>query len=270
VLPVASAQVKSALLLAGLYADGITRLVEPTPTRDHTERMFRAFGVSLEIASKTVAIKGRQRLRPANITVPADLSSAAFFIVGATIGSGSKLFLPSIGVNPTRTGVIDILRAMGARIIMSNAREIGGEPVADLTVSSSDLQGIEIPQKLIPSAIDEFPAILIAAAFARGRTVLRGAHELRHKESDRIAAMEEGLTRLGVRAETFDDGIAVEGGTVGGGEINAYADHRIAMAFAVAALCSRGSIVVRNASAIATSYPDFLAAAMRVGLRIEQ
>lgn len=269
-LPVASAQVKSALLLAGLYAEGVTRLFEPALTRDHTERMFRAFGVSLEITSKAVAIKGRQRLKSADIAVPADLSAAAFFIVGATIGSGSELFLPSVGLNPTRTGVIDILRAMGARIIVSDLREIGGEPVANLSVSSSNLHGIEIPRNLIPSAIDEFPAILVAAASAQGRTVLRGASELRHKESDRIAVMGEGLIRLGIKAETFEDGIVVEGGKINGGEIDAHADHRIAMAFALAGLRSSGPLVVRNASAISTSYPAFLAVIKRAGLRVEQ
>ena len=178
--------------------------------------------------------------------------------------------MPSVGVNPTRTGVIDILRAMGARIIISDLREIDGEPVANLSISSSGLHGIEIPRNLIPSAIDEFPAILVAAASAQGRTVLRGASELRHKESDRIAAMGEGLNRLGIEAETFEDGVVVKGGTLSGGEIDARNDHRIAMAFALAGLRSNSPLVVRNASAIATSYPDFLAVTKRVGLRIVQ
>ena len=267
-LPVASAQVKSAVLLAGLYARGTTKVFEPAPTRDHTERMLRAFGVVLEDGPGWVGIDGGQRLRAVDIAVPADLSAAAFFIIGAAIAADSKVVIPAVGVNPTRTGVIGIMRAMGAQIIESGSRSVGSEPVADLTASSSNLQGIEIPAALIPLAIDEFPAIFIAAACARGRTVLRGAAELRHKESDRIAVMAAGLQSLGIAVETFADGITIEGGEMAGGTIDAHGDHRIAMAFAMAALRTRAPIEIHNAAAIATSYPNFLTAAQNAGLRV--
>ena len=268
VLPVASAQVKSALLLAGLYADGLTRVTEPVPTRDHTERMLRACGVELDTHQGTVSLRGGQRLKPFDIAVPADISSAAFFIVGAAIAPGSRLRMPAVGVNPTRIGVLEIMAAMGARIDHGALRAVGSEPVADLTVHGSELFGIEIPQAAVPLAIDEFPAIFIAAACARGRTVLHGAEELRHKESDRIAVMAAGLNALGIAVEVFDDGIAIEGGQLHGGEIDAHGDHRIAMAFAMAALRADGPITIRNAANIATSFPTFVATARAAGLRI--
>lgn len=267
-LPVASAQVKSAVLLAGLYADGITRVTEPAPTRDHTELMLRACGVELESSRGTVSLRGGQRLKAFDIAVPADISSAAFFIVGAAIAPGSRLTLPAVGVNPTRIGVLEIMAAMGARIDHGAPRAVGSEPVADLTVHGSELIGIDIPQAAVPLAIDEFPAIFIAAACARGRTVLHGAEELRHKESDRIAVMAEGLNALGIGTEVFDDGIAIEGGQLHGGEIDAQGDHRIAMAFAMAALRADGPITIRNAANIATSFPTFVATATACGLRI--
>jgi 3-phosphoshikimate 1-carboxyvinyltransferase len=267
-LPVASAQVKSAVLLAGLYADGVTRVTEPAPTRDHTELMLRACGVELDSHAGTVSLRGGQRLKAFDIAVPADISSAAFFIVGAAIAPGSRLTMPAVGVNPTRTGVLDIMAAMGARIDHGAPRRVGSEPVADLTVHGSALRGIDIPQAAVPLAIDEFPAIFIAAACAEGRTVLRGAEELRHKESDRIAVMAEGLNALGIRTEVYDDGIAIDGGILQGGEIDAQGDHRIAMAFAVAALRAAGPITIRNAANIATSFPTFVAAARACGLRI--
>ena len=268
VLPVASAQVKSGVLLAGLYADGVTRVTEPAPTRDHTELMLRACGVELDSHAGTVSLRGGQRLKPFDIAVPADISSAAFFIIGAAIAPGSQLTLPAVGVNPTRTGVLDIMSAMGARIDHGAPRAVGSEPVADLTIYGSDLVGIEIPQAAVPLAIDEFPAIFIAAACARGRTVLHGAEELRHKESDRIAVMADGLNALGIQTEVFDDGIAIEGGQLHGGEIDAHGDHRIAMAFAMAALRADGPITIRNAANIATSFPTFVATATACGLRI--
>jgi 3-phosphoshikimate 1-carboxyvinyltransferase len=268
VLPVASAQVKSAVLLAGLFADGVTRVTEPAPTRDHTELMLRACGVELDSHAGTVSLRGGQRLQPFDIAVPADISSAAFFIVGAVIAPGSQLTLPAVGINPTRTGVLDIMSAMGARIDHGAPRAVGSEPVADLTIYGSDLVGIEIPPAAVPLAIDEFPAIFIAAACARGRTVLHGAEELRHKESDRIAVMAEGLNALGIQTEVFDDGIAIEGGQLHGGEIDAHGDHRIAMAFAMAALRADGPITIRNAANIATSFPTFVATATACGLRI--
>lgn len=268
VLPVASAQVKSAVLLAGLYADGLTRVTEPAPTRDHTELMLRACGVELDSHQGTISLRGGQRLKPFDIAVPADISSAAFFIVGAAITPGSRLRMPAVGVNPTRIGVLEIMAAMGARIGHGAPRAVGSEPVADLTVHGSELVGIEIPHAAVPLAIDEFPAIFIAAACARGRTVLHGAEELRHKESDRIAVMAEGLNALGIALEVFEDGIAIEGGQLHGGEIDAQGDHRIAMAFAMAALRADGPITIRNAANIATSFPTFVATALAAGLRI--
>lgn len=267
-LPVASAQVKSAVLLAGLYAEGTTRVTEPAPTRDHTERMLSACGVALECRAGTVSLTGGQRLKPFEIAVPADISSAAFFIVGAAVAPGSCLTMPAVGVNPTRIGVLDIMQAMGAHIERGALHACGSEPVADLTVRGSELRGIEIPAAAVPLAIDEFPAIFIAAACARGRTVLHGAEELRHKESDRIAVMATGLATLGVEVEVYPDGIAIEGGQLRGGEIDAQGDHRIAMAFAMAALRADGPIIIRNAANIATSFPSFIATATAAGLRI--
>ncbi|MEQ8659670.1 MAG: 3-phosphoshikimate 1-carboxyvinyltransferase [Gammaproteobacteria bacterium] len=267
-LPVASAQVKSAVLLAGLFARGETHVHEPAPTRDHTERMLGAFGVDIAYGGGHARITGGQRLRPAAVSVPADISSAAFFLVGASIAPGSELVLPAIGVNPTRTGILEILGAMGADLTRLGERRCGDEPVADLRVAAAPLHGITIPPHTVPLAIDEFPAIFVAAACAAGTTVLRGAEELRHKESDRIAVMAEGLAGLGVTVETFPDGIAITGGTIGGGRVDARGDHRIAMAFAMAALRASGRIVIDNAAAIATSFPDFAVSARAAGLRI--
>lgn len=267
-LPVASAQVKSALLLAGLYARGRTTVREGVPTRDHTERMLETFGVAVQRSPGVAAIEGGQRLAAADVTVPADISSAAFFLVGAAIAPGSQLTLPGVGVNPTRTGVLDILRAMGAGIAVTAERQCGAEPVADLGIGAARLRGIEIPPALVPLAIDEFPAIFVAAACADGTTVLRGAEELRHKESDRIAVMADGLAALGVVHEVLDDGIAITGGPIGGGTVDARGDHRVAMAFAMAALRARGPVTVLNAAAVATSFPGFHAAARGAGLGI--
>lgn len=271
-MPVASAQVKSAVLLAGLYARGRTCVTEPAPTRDHTERMLRAFGYPVERSGPSVCLEGKCRLTATDIDVPADISSAAFFLVGASIAPGSDLVLSHVGVNPTRTGVIDILRLMGADITFLAQREIGGEPVADLRVRYAPLHGIRIPEALVPLAIDEFPALFIAAANACGETLLTGAEELRVKESDRIAVMAEGLQRLGAVAEPLRDGIRIAGGELGGGEVESHTDHRIAMSFAVAALAARGPIRVRDCANVATSFPGFVELARRAGLgiRIEQ
>ncbi|MEO0436358.1 MAG: 3-phosphoshikimate 1-carboxyvinyltransferase, partial [Pseudomonadota bacterium] len=218
-LPMASAQVKSAVLLAGLFANGTTSVSEPAPTRDHTERMLRGFGYELASENGLVSLSGGGRLSATEIDVPADISSAAFFLVAASIGAGSDVLLTHVGVNPTRTGVIEILRLMGADLSLSNKRIVGGEPVADIRVRSAPLRGIEIPSDLVPLAIDEFPALFIAAACASGTTVLRGAEELRVKESDRIASMAIGLTTLGVGNEVLDDGIIIHGGPVQGGAV---------------------------------------------------
>lgn len=267
-LPIASAQVKSALLLAGLYGSGITSVSEPAPTRDHTERMLRGFGCSVRSEQGRIALEGGQTLRGCAIEVPADISSAAFFLVAASIAPGSELLLTHVGVNPTRTGVLDILALMGADISRLNPREVGGEPVADLLVRAAPLRGIEIPEALVPLAIDEFPVLFVAAACATGRTVLRGARELRVKESDRIASMAEGLTTLGISNEVLDDGLIVEGGEMGGGTIRTFHDHRIAMAFSVAALCAGQELRILDCDHVATSFPGFDSLARGVGLQI--
>ena len=272
-LPMASAQVKSCVLLAGLYAAGQSSVTEPAPTRDHTERMLRGFGYPVERdAEGVISLQGGGALTAADIDVPADISSAAFMLVAACIAPGSELLLDHVGVNPTRTGVINLLRLMGADIEILNEREIGGEPVADLLVRHAPLRGIEIPEDQIPLAIDEFPALFIAAACAEGRTVLHGAEELRVKESDRIATMAAGLQTLGVSTEVLDDGIIIDGfgatGSFGGGEIDSHHDHRIAMAFAVSALRASGEIRILATDNVATSFPGFDALARGLGLQI--
>mgnify|MGYP005810362035 CR=1 FL=1 len=267
-LPVASAQVKSALLLAGLFARGTTAVTEPAPTRDHTERMLAGFGVAVAREGACARVAGGQALSAARITVPGDISSAAFFLVGASIAPGSDLLLEDVGVNPTRTGVLDILKLMGADITVQNARDVGGEPVADLRVKSAVLRGIDVPPALVPLAIDEFPVLFIAAACAEGVTTVREAEELRHKESDRIATMASGLAALGVPVETFPDGIRITGGGYRGGRIDSQGDHRIAMSFAMAALRAAGAIDIRGCANIATSFPGFAALARGVGLGI--
>jgi 3-phosphoshikimate 1-carboxyvinyltransferase len=267
-LPVASAQVKSCVLLAGLYAQGKTSVTEPAPTRDHTERMLRGFGYPVSVADGVIALEGGGRLEAAEIDVPADISSAAFLLVAATIAPGSDLILTHVGVNPTRTGVLTILRQMGADISLRNEREVGGEPVADIRVRHAALRGIEIPLDQVPLAIDEFPALFIAAACAKGRTVLRGAAELRVKESDRIAAMAEGLSTLGIVNEVLADGIVITGGSLGGGIINTHHDHRIAMSFAIAALRADKEIHILDCDHVSTSFPGFDALARGLGLQI--
>jgi 3-phosphoshikimate 1-carboxyvinyltransferase len=273
VMPVASAQVKSALLLAGLYASGATRVTEPAPTRDHTERMLAAFGYSVQREGATATVRGGGTLRATDLAVPADISSAAFFMVGASIAPGSDVTLRDVGVNPTRIGVIEILRLMGADLALLNSRELGGEPVADIRVRSAKLRGIEIPRELVPLAIDEFPALFVAAANARGRTVLRGAEELRVKESDRIQVMAEGLAAIGAQAEPTPDGMIIDGGPYAGGVVESRGDHRIAMAFAMAAMAAtaaRGPIVIRDCANVATSFPGFVGIARSAGLSIEE
>ena len=269
-MPVASAQVKSCLLLAGLYAQGVTTVIEPAPTRDHTERMLRGFGYPVSVDGARVALESGLGLQAAKIEVPADISSAAFFLVAASIAPGSDLLLEGVGVNPTRTGIIDILRLMGGDITLENQREAGGEPVADLRVRAAPLKGIEIPEALVPLAIDEFPALFIAAACAQGRTVLRGAEELRVKESDRIQVMADGLLALGVSVEPTPDGIIIDGSQIGGGVVNARGDHRIAMAFSIAALRANAPIQIHDCANVATSFPNFLALCAQVGMRVAQ
>ncbi|HRD65188.1 MAG TPA: 3-phosphoshikimate 1-carboxyvinyltransferase [Candidatus Competibacter sp.] len=270
-LPMASAQVKSCLLLAGLYAEGVTRITEPAPTRDHTERMLEGFSYPVtREGDRTVAVTGGGRLTGTEIDVPADISSAAFFLVGASIAPGSDLVLEHVGVNPTRTGVIDILRLMGADIKMLNPRLAGGEPVADLRVRHAPLRGIRIPGNLVPLAIDEFPALFVAAACAEGETVLTGAEELRVKESDRIQVMADGLTALGIAAAPTPDGIVIRGGALSGGTVDSRGDHRIAMSFAIAALRAKSSIRIRDCANVRTSFPGFATLARNAGLAIRE
>jgi 3-phosphoshikimate 1-carboxyvinyltransferase len=268
-LPVASAQIKSCLLLAGLYAEGTTRITEPAPTRDHTERMLSGFGYPVERAGASVSVEGGGTLTACDIDIPADISSAAFFLVGASIAPGSDILLQHVGINPTRDGVINILRLMGADIEILNRRDVGGEPVADLRVRSAGLRGIRIPVDQVPLAIDEFPALFVAAACAEGETVLTGAEELRVKESDRIQVMADGLTALGVRAAPTPDGIVIQGGQIHGGRVGSHGDHRIAMAFAMAALRAEGEILIDDCSNVNTSFPGFVRLAAAAGLAIE-
>lgn len=270
-LPVASAQVKSCLLLAGLYAQSVTRITEPAPTRDHTERMLEAFGYPLQRDNeRTVALAGGGLLLGAEIDVPADLSSAAFFLVGASIAPGSDLVLEHVGLNPTRSGVIDILRLMGADIEVLEPRLAGTEPVADLRVRYAPLRGLRIPAAFAPLAIDELPALFVAAACAEGETVFAGAEELRVKESDRIQAMADGLTALGITAQPLPDGIIIQGGDLAGGLIDSHGDHRIAMSFSVAALRAAGPIRVCDCANVNTSFPDFVSLSRSVGLAITE
>ncbi len=295
VMPMASAQVKSSLLLAGLYATGETRVTEPAPTRDHTERMLRGFGYTVYTdgtpdrindstrrgasgrsvttrgasgAHTHIWLSGGGRLLACDIDVPADISSATFFLVGASITPGSDITLQHVGVNPTRIGVLNILTRMGAQVELQNRREVGGEPVADIRVLGGRLQGIAIPEDQVPLAIDEFPALFIAAACAEGETVLTGAEELRVKESDRIAVMATGLRALGIAARETLDGLVIQGGRLQGGTVDSHGDHRIAMAFAMAALRASGPITVRDCKNVATSFPDFVPLATAAGLKL--
>jgi 3-phosphoshikimate 1-carboxyvinyltransferase len=267
-MPVASAQVKSSVLLAGLYAVGETRIVEQVATRDHTERMLAGFGYPIEWRDGKACLRGRERLRPTTIEVPADISSAAFFMVGASIAPGSDLILEHVGVNPTRSGVIEILRRMGASIETLNEQMMGREPVADLRVRYTPLRGIDIPRQLVPLAIDEFPAILVAAACARGTTVLTGAEELRIKESDRIEVMAAGLRACGIEVQPKPDGMIVHGGQLQGASIDSRGDHRAAMAFAMAGLAASSDIIVEDCDNVATSFPGFAELAETTGLHI--
>lgn len=272
-MPMASAQVKSCLLLAGLYCEGETSVVEPAPTRDHTERMLRGFGYSvvseqLGGGATRVSLRGGGTLRGGRIDVPADISSAAFFMVAAAITPGSDITLQHIGINPTRIGVLNILRAMGADITLSNEAEVGGEPVADIRVRYAPLRGIAIDEAQVPLAIDEFPVLFVAAACAEGETVLTGAHELRVKESDRIQAMADGLQILGVAATPTADGIRIVGGAIGGGRVASCHDHRIAMAFAIASLRASSEIVIDDCNNVATSFPTFAELALQVGIKL--
>ncbi len=275
-LPVASAQVKSAVLLAGLNTPGITTVIEPVPTRDHSERMLRGFGAELTVEDspegRIIAIRGEAELRPQHITVPGDPSSAAFWIVAATVMPGSDVTIANVLMNPTRTGLVTALRMMGANVDELDRRDVGGESVADLHVRHAALKAIEVPPELAPSMIDEYPILFVAAAFADGRTVARGAHELRVKESDRITAMFDALKACDIVCESFEDGLAIEGtageAIPGGATAATHLDHRIAMSMAIASLHARVPVVIDDAAPIATSYPGFLAQAEALGAEV--
>lgn len=266
--PVSSAQVKSGVLLAGLYASGKTEVTEPTASRDHTERMLRSFGVAVEAEPGRAALQGGQKLKGTMIQVPADVSSATFFIVGAAIAPGSDVTLTDVGINPTRTGVLEILRRMGASIELRNERWLGAEPVADIRVRGSVLEGIDIGADMVALAIDEFPALFVAAAFARGVTRVSGAAELRVKETDRIQTMCEGLWMLGIGAQPKPDGVEICGGRMRGGQVDSRGDHRVAMAFAMAALRAEQPIRILDCANVATSFPGFPGFAQSAGLSI--
>ncbi|KFL37948.1 3-phosphoshikimate 1-carboxyvinyltransferase [Arenimonas donghaensis] len=270
--PVASAQVKSAVLLAGLYARGTTRVSEPHPTRDYTERMLAAFGWPVRFGPGEASLDGGHRLRAIPVRVPADFSSAAFFLVAASLVPGSDLCLRQVGMNPRRTGLLDALRAMGADITVAEAGEQGGEPVADLRVRHARLRGIDVPVALVPDMIDEFPALFVAAALAEGETRVSGAAELRVKESDRIATMAAALQALGADIHETPDGAIIRGGRLRGGDADSHGDHRIAMALAVAAQCAGGEVRIRDCANVATSFPGFeaLARGLGFGLQVRQ
>jgi len=270
VMPMASAQVKSCVLLAGLYAVGDTCVTEPAPTRDHTERMLKGFGYKVARTDNKACLTGGGELTATDIDVPGDISSAAFFMVAACIAKNAELRLEHVGINPTRVGVINILRAMGGDIRLENEREIGGEPIADIIVKSSNLKGIHIPEAEVPLAIDEFPAIFIAAACAQGETLLTGAEELRVKESDRIQVMADGLIALGIDARATTDGIVIQGGQLQAGEVHSHGDHRIAMSFAMASLRAQGEITIHDCKNVDTSFPNFAELANQVGFSIKK
>ena len=271
-LPVASAQIKSCLLLAGLYSDGKTTIIENGISRDHTERMLKGFGYDVTCSSNTISLMGGGSLKSCDIEVPSDISSAAFFMVAGCISKNSSIVLEAVNINPTRTGVIDILRLMGGNIELFNQRHQAGELIADIKVTSSELKGIEIPENLVPLAIDEFPVLFIAASCAKGETVLTGAKELRVKESDRIQVMADGLTALGIDNEVLDDGIRIIGGEFKEqtSSIKSHHDHRISMAFAIASVKSKFNIEIEGVDNVKTSFPNFVELANSIGMKIKE
>jgi len=271
-LPVASAQIKSCLLLAGLYAEGETCIVENNTTRDHTERMLRGFGYPVNSSNGQISLMGGGELNACDIEVPSDISSAAFFIVAASIAKEADITLNAVNINPTRTGILDILDMMGANITLTDERVIAGELVADIRICSAELHGIDIPQELIPLAIDEFPVIFIAASCATGDTLLTGAKELRVKESDRIQVMADGLTALGIKNEVLEDGIRIQGGEFSkqNSVIKSHHDHRISMSFAIASSRSEYDIRIEGVDNVQTSFPNFVELANKIGMNIEE
>ena len=267
-MPMASAQVKSAVLLAGLYAEGQTTVTEPAVTRDHTERMLRTMGVSVISQGESISVRGGEDLHGVHVSVPADLSSAAFVMLAAILSADADIKISSVGVNPTRTGVLDILRAMGANLTLENQRMLGEEPVADIRVRASRLVGGDVDPQLVSLAIDEFPVLFVAAAAAEGQTRFSGIGELRVKESDRIAAMAEGMRNLGIRVDETDDGAVVHGGQFQGGRVQSFGDHRVAMSLAVAGTVASSGVVIDDVAAVDTSFPGFQALMTDIGADI--
>ncbi|HHF7374578.1 TPA: 3-phosphoshikimate 1-carboxyvinyltransferase [Legionella bozemanae] len=270
IMPEASAQVKSCILLAGLYAEGETRITEIGVSRDHTELMLKNFSYPVHRSDNTLIINSANQCLGTDIYIPGDISSAAFFIVAASIVPGSDILIRNVGINPTRTGIIHILLEMGANITLLDQRQLGEEWVADLRIKYAPLKGINIEANMVPLAIDEFPVIFIAAACAQGKTTLHGASELRFKESDRIAAMVDGLKKLGIHAQALDDGIMIEGGTLHGGIVESRGDHRIAMSFAIAGAVASDPVTIKNCVNVATSFPLFVETAKELQLHIEE
>jgi 3-phosphoshikimate 1-carboxyvinyltransferase len=268
-MPIASAQVKSSILLAGLYVDGTTSVAEPAVTRDHTERMLGSMGVNLGRDQNQISLAGGQTLRGCRIEVPADLSSAAFIVLAAVLADNADVLITNVGVNPTRTGVLDILQGMGADIHLENPRLMGEEPVADIRVRSSRLIGGEVDPALVSLAIDEFPVLFVAAAAASGKTVFSGIGELRVKESDRIAAMAEGMRGLGIQVDESPDGAIIHGGRFKEGEVESFHDHRVAMSLAVAATVADGEVLIRGVDNVDTSFPGFSETLAGAGAEIE-
>lgn len=269
-LPIASAQVKSALLLAGLFAKGETTLTGKIGSRDHTEKMLQSFCYPVEVNNNTIKINSNSPLSATDINVPGDFSSAAFFIVACCISNNSRLEISNVGVNPHRIGLIDGLLRMGAHIKLKNHRFYNNEPVADIYCESSCLRGTSVSADDVPSMIDELPVFMIAAACAQGETMILGAQELRHKESDRLGAMIKGLRALGIHCDEIEDGLTIQGGTFNGAEINSHQDHRIAMAFAVAGLRAKEQIIINDCANVVTSFPNFVQLASKIGLKIKQ
>jgi len=271
-LPVASAQIKSCLMLAGLYADGETFIIENSTSRDHTERMLRGFGYPVRSSNGQISLMGGGELNACDIEVPSDISSAAFFIVAASIAKDADITLKAVNINPTRTGILEILDMMGANITLTNERDVAGELVADIRVCSAELHGVDIPHELVPLAIDEFPVIFIAASCAIGDTLLTGAKELRIKESDRIQVMADGLTSIGIKNEVLEDGIRIQGGEFSkqNSVIKSHQDHRISMSFAIASARSEYDIRIEGVENVKTSFPNFVELANKIGMNIEE
>ena len=269
-LPVDSAQLESCLLLAALYADGASKIISKQSLRNHTLNLFNVFNLNYKVESldsvyKEISINPTEKLTSAKIKIPGDISSAVFLIVACLISKNSKLKLLDVGINSTRTGAIDVLKLMGARINFENVREMNGEKVADILVASSSLVGVNIPTEYVLRVIDEIPIILIAASCAMGKTTVKGAKELRYKESDRITAMSKGLSTLGITVKEFSDGIEVEGGTLLGGCVDSYSDHRIAMSFVIASFAAKEDIIIKDCKNILTSFPSFLTEVKKLG-----